>query len=312
MSARQRTLAACGFVLALCAAPGVGAGAETASDGSYLGVHAQSNSNVLDDENVYQGITVTSVVENSPAAGAGLLPGDVLLEANGVALAHPDTLDDLVEKLAPGAPVKLRLERARRPVEVEVRTVARIPALPPPVESAAPTAVDDSGTLVERRRLGFEFRAADPARLAALGLSQRFGVVVERVAARSPLREVGVDAGDLVLEADGQPIPSAGDLLRFLDGLRTERTLDLVVWDAEQGRREVDVALHKPERRLTKLGIPLLFSFERKAQLSDYSALLGLIRVTRLENGSRIRLLYFFDFETGSTDELIDVGGKTS
>jgi S1-C subfamily serine protease len=311
MSAMHRTLGACGLVLALCAAPG--AGAETTSGGGYLGVHAQSNSNVLDDENVDQGITVTSIVENSPAAGAGLLPGDVLLEANGVALAHPDTLDDLVEKLPPGAPVKLRLERARRPIEIEARTVARIPVPPPPVASAGPgAAVDDSGTLVERRRLGFEFRAADPERLASLGLSQRFGVVVERVAARSPLREVGIDAGDLVLEADGQPIPSAGDLLRFLDGLRTERTLELVVWDAEQGRREVDVALHKPERRLTKLGIPLLFSFERKAQLSDYSALLGLIRVTRLENGSRIRLLYFFDFETGSTDELIDVGGKTS
>ena len=303
----RRSVLLCALALA---GPGL-AYAQDAAGGSYLGVHAQSNSNVLDSENVEQGITVTSVVENSPAAGVGLWPGDVLLEANGVALGHPDALDDLIEKLAPGSPVKLRLERARRSMEVEARTVARVAAPPPPVETAAP-ADADTGTLVERRRLGFEFRSAPPDLLEGLGLSSRFGVEVQRVAERSPLRGVGVEPGDLLLEVDGEPIPSAAELLDFLDKQRSAREVSLVVFERDTGRRELDVALHEPEFRVRKLSIPLLFSLERKPEVSEYSALAGLFKWTRLENGTRVRLLYFFSFETGSSDELIDVGGKAS
>lgn len=278
---------------------------------SYLGVHAQSNSNVLDAENVEQGITVTTVVENSPAAEAGLLPGDVLLEANGVALGHPDALDDLVEALAPGSPVKLRLERARRPMQVEARTVVRVQVPPPPPESIA-SAATDTGALLERRRLGFEFRSAPPELLEELGLSRRFGVQVERVAPRSPLREAGVDPGDLLLEVDGEPIPSAAELLGYLDAQRSARSVSLTVFERDKGRREVDVELHEPEFRARKLSIPLLFSFDRKPEVSEYSALFGLVKWTRLESGTRFRLLYLFSFESGSDDELIDVGGKSS
>jgi S1-C subfamily serine protease len=306
----SRTRAALACTLALLASPAF-ASSGTDGAGSYLGVHAQSNSNVLDAENVEQGITVTSVVENSPAAGAGLLPGDVLLEANGVALGHPDTLDDLVETLAPGSPVKLRLERARRALELEARTVARIAVPAPPVEAAPPTDAD-TGTLLERRRLGFAFRSAPPELLESLGLSRRFGVEVQRVAERSPLREAGVEPGDLLLEIDGEPIPSSAELLGFLDRQRSARRVKLAVFERDQGRREVDVALHQPEFRARKLSIPLLFSFDRKPEVSEYSALAGLVKWTRLENGTRFRLFYLFSFETGSDDELIDVGGEGS
>jgi serine protease Do len=299
-----------GCALALLASAAFAAD-ETAQGGSFLGVDTQSNSNVLDDENAEQGITVVRVVENSPAAGAGLLPGDVLLEANGVSLGHPDTLADLIDALAPGSPIKLRLERARHAMELEARTVARIAVPPPPVESG-PITDADAGTLVERRRLGFEFRSAAPELLEGLGLSSRFGVEVERVGPRSPLREAGVEAGDLLLEVDGEPIPSAADLLAFLDKQRTTRTLSLVVFERDKGRREVDVALHEPEFRVRKLRVPLLFSLDRKPEVSEYSALLGLFKWTRFETGTRVRLFYFFSFETGSDDELIEVGGKSS
>jgi S1-C subfamily serine protease len=288
---RRRQSLAVGCALVLLASPAFAAG-EKAESGSFFGVDTQSNSNVLDDENAEQGITVVSVVENSPAAGAGLLPGDVLLEANGVSLGHPDTLADLIDGLAAGSPIKLRLERARHPMELEARTVARL-AVPPAVESAPPTDAD-AGTLVERRRLGFEFRSAAPDLLEGLGLSPRFGVEVQRVGERSPLREAGVEPGDLLLEVDGAPIPSAAELLAFLDKQRTARTL------------------HAPEFRVRKLRIPLLFSLERKPEVSEYSALLGLFKWTRFETGTRVRLFYFLSFETGSNDELIEVGGKGS
>ncbi len=43
-------------------------------------------------------VKVTEVEPNSPAARAGIQPGDIIVEANGTPVLHPKTLDDLVRK----------------------------------------------------------------------------------------------------------------------------------------------------------------------------------------------------------------------
>jgi len=289
--------------------PSYGHAQADSNPSSYLGVYAQSNSNVLEATNVYAGITVTQVVENSPAAAAGVEVGDILLSANGVELETPGRLDELVAALTPGGVIVLRLERDGKIQELEARTVERLPT-PPPKASAAP--YDDAAALrVDRRHLGFEFRSADPERLRALGLSPSSGVEVVRVPEQSPLRGASVAPGDIITEVDGRPIPSSRELAEFLEKLTGRASLELTVWDGEEGQRRIDVPLYKPETKLTRLRIPGLFSLQRGKEKSEYSALLGLFRWTRLANGSRFRLLYWFALETGAPDELIDMGSGT-
>lgn len=290
-------------IFALCLLPRM-----ASAEGSFLGARAASNANMLDAENVYSGITVVEVVENSPAAAAGIEPGDVLLAVNGVELSHPGELQDLLDSLPAGAPLELRIERNGELLLRSVNSVARIPPGPAPVGAGTEEAGAVLQIRVERRRLGFEFRTAEPERLAALGQSRRFGVRVDRIAERSPLRSAGIVPGDLLVEVDGRPIPSPDALLQYLDGLKTAESVDLTVWPSGGERRNVTVALYRPDRRLTQLRIPLFFSLSRSPEKSEYSALLGAFHLTRLANGSRLRLLWLFTIETGSVDELIDVG----
>jgi serine protease Do len=43
-------------------------------------------------------VKVTEVEPSSPAARAGIEPGDIIIEANGTPVLHPKTLDELVRK----------------------------------------------------------------------------------------------------------------------------------------------------------------------------------------------------------------------
>jgi S1-C subfamily serine protease len=295
----MRASAACALALIAISLPLPAAAGE-----SYLGIYAKSNANVLEASNVIEGITVTRVVENSPAAAADLRPGDVLLEANGVALTHPDVLADLEDTLPAGAPVTLRLERAQRVIDRRLTTVPRLETTPAP----AP-APEDARAWIERKRLGVEVRAAAPERLSALGLSERFGVEVVAVAARSPLREAEIGPGDLILEIDGERIPSAEDFVGYLDGDRAGSRFALAVVGADDRRRSVDVRAYRPSRELLRLWLPPLLYIDRGADASEYSFLLGAFHWTRLASGSRIRLLWLIRCETGSTDELLEVEG---
>ena len=301
-----RVAAACTIALGVARADDGTAVEETAPT-AYLGVYAKSNRNVLDADNVYPGITVSKVVENSPAEAAGLRVGDILLEGNGTKLSHPDRLADLLDATPIGAPVELRVERNARVLDVALITVER---RAPPETGASEAAPDlaSSELRVERRRLGIEFREAGEDRLVALGLSPRFGVEIVRLADRSPLRRVGVREGEILYAIGGEPIPSAQDLLDFLDQTDAVDALALTVYGAE-GPRELQVAPFRPGLRLKKLSIPLVFSLERGPDRSEYAALLAAFRWTRFENGSNIRLLWLIEIETGSSEELLEVGG---
>jgi len=281
---------------------------------SYLGVHTRSNSNVLEATNLYEGVTVTRVGENSPAAAVGVKPGDVLLQANGAVIAHPSELDALVAALPVGSEVKLRLERDERVIEVATRTVALVAPLESdesPAESGEGEAVVVAPTSwIERRHVGVEFGQPSEERARELGLNPSQGVEVRRMAQASPMRAAGIPLGAVLVVVDGKPILDPGQLIEFLDKLTTEQSLMWTVRDGPGRDREVEVPTYKPEWRLQRCAVPLLFNVERTRDKSDYSFLLGLVRVERYDAGTRVRLLYFFDLKTGTWDELLEVEGS--
>jgi serine protease Do len=66
-------------------------------------------------------VKVTEVEPNSPAARAGIQPGDIIVEANGAPVLHPKTLDEAVRK--GGAILKLVVvsPRTNQKTQVDVK-----------------------------------------------------------------------------------------------------------------------------------------------------------------------------------------------
>ena len=55
------------------------------------------------------------------------------------------------------------------------------------------------------------------------------GIGVAEVMERSPAERAGLKAKDVILEVDGRPVTSAGDLQRLMFGDAIGRTADLLV-----------------------------------------------------------------------------------
>lgn len=66
-----------------------------------------------------RGVRVSRVAEGSPADDAGVEPGDMLLGANGRALAGPLDWESVLLDLRAGDPLSLALDGQRRPVALE-------------------------------------------------------------------------------------------------------------------------------------------------------------------------------------------------
>jgi DNA-binding MarR family transcriptional regulator len=62
----------------------------------------------------------------------------------------------------------------------------------------------------------------------AVGLEERPGVLIVRVKRESPAAEAGLDRGDLVVAAGGEPVRTIGDLQRAIRAAKKTITLDLV------------------------------------------------------------------------------------
>jgi S1-C subfamily serine protease len=94
----------------------------------YLGIAAQPVS--VPEKQRDQGMNadallVVDVKDGTPAAEAGMLVGDVLVSLDGVALASPEDLLDLLVGDRVGRPLTLRVLRGGRPADVSVTPAER-------------------------------------------------------------------------------------------------------------------------------------------------------------------------------------------
>ena len=72
-----------------------------------------------------QGVLVSAVVTDAPAAKAGVVPGDVLMSVAGHAVNSPEELLQRVAALKPDSNARLGIERSGRPLTLTVRVGTR-------------------------------------------------------------------------------------------------------------------------------------------------------------------------------------------
>jgi regulator of sigma E protease len=181
-------------------------------------------------------IDVKAVQAGSPAAAAGIEPGDRLLAVDGTPIADPLVLDETLRRQA-GTPVKLSLARAGvdREVELTPRAVSWIEESRWP---ASPVSVSSLGVAVGVDALVAAVDPDGPAARAGIKPGER----VTRVVFVSPEEQKAGQRknaeGGLELSTKSPSWPYVMAALQQVDaGTR----LDLVVEDAEGTKRDVSI-----------------------------------------------------------------------
>jgi S1-C subfamily serine protease len=171
---------------------------------------------------------VERVLEGTPAARAGVAPGDRLLDLDGVPVEDADAETGFIQRRAPGTEVRLRL---RGPDGTERDARVRLGEL------AAQPRLLFNGLGVQERE-SFDTSAA---RFAVAGVPGGRRVVVSSVDEGCSAACAGIRAGDWIVEIAGTPVLSASDYGRLAtDACAVAECVEVTVYRAgEEQRRKV-------------------------------------------------------------------------
>ncbi len=224
-------------------------------DGGYLGVQTQE----ISKENfskfglsAVRGVGVEKVLENSPAAQAGLQNGDVILRFNGEEISSVKKLSRLIDEVAPDHQATLTISRSGSEREITVTLGKRpfgffengkfdvkimppnvqMPQIPPmtdlpqmkefPQMKELPMMKDGEkfGEFVWQfgagRQIGVGVTPLTKQLGEYFGVAEGKGLLISSVRENSPAEKAGLKAGDVIVEADGKEVKGNGDLIRAI------------------------------------------------------------------------------------------------
>jgi serine protease Do len=156
-----------------------------------------------------RGAMVSSVFEGSPADGAGLVEGDVIISFDGEEVSDYAALQRMVAAHSPGVNITLGYIRDGRERETSLtlgdRTEAtgELATAPPPEEPAT------------GEWLGLTVETFTDSTARRLGVSFVQGVLVTAVEPGSPADRKSIRAGDVIVEVDGEGVPDVATFDRM-------------------------------------------------------------------------------------------------
>jgi serine protease Do len=176
------------------------------------------------------GALVSSVMEGSPAAKAGVKTGDVIVEFGGKKVAKATDLPGLVADVPVGRDVPIVVTREGKEMRLNTR-IARL-------EDEAPAKVADTEG---KGQLGLSVQPLTPPMARELGLKVKEGVLVRDVVQGGRAAEAGIRAGDVIVEINRQPVRTVEDLKARVD---------------KQGKNEPMVLLVNRDGQALYLAVP--------------------------------------------------------
>ncbi|MDQ7788048.1 MAG: DegQ family serine endoprotease [Thermodesulfovibrionales bacterium] len=170
------------------------------------------------------GALVSDVAKDSPAAKAGILRGDIILEFNGKEVKDVSSLRNMVAQSKSGTEISMKILRSGKEFTVKIiikelpREVAEVTTdqMPSETEStilAGLTVMDLSKEII--RQLGFN--------------KGERGVVVVRVEPGSPADEAEIKKGDIIKEIDKREIGNLNDYTRISSNIKRNSSVLLFI-----------------------------------------------------------------------------------
>ena len=176
-----------------------------------LGAHIQNLTTELAESYRYgstEGALVADVLEDGPAAKAGLKPHDIVSKLNGRAVRSSAQLRNRIAATPPGTKVQLEVYRdgRRMTVNVVLDSLADAPQGPLGLKE------------VPIEPLGLNVVPLTPELARRLEIREGTGVIVSSMISNSPVRSVGLIPGDMIVSVDNTEIKSPEDLVRAMGG----------------------------------------------------------------------------------------------
>jgi predicted metalloprotease with PDZ domain len=184
------------------------------------------------------GLEVGKVSRGSPAEAAGILPGDIIIMVDHRKILDTPALMEAMERVRPGKtmqvsllrrgellhlPVNLWKPEPEPPAPTPATQQAEPPHTAPDRQAEAPRASErqtEAPRAPEADKLWLGVSTADitPEEAAGLRLGKPGGAKVVSVAKGSPLGEMGVKPGDVIVKLDGRVVTDSHTLDTTLAG----------------------------------------------------------------------------------------------
>lgn len=252
--------------------------------GSYLGIETEE----VTRENFarfglreVRGVVVEKVVENSPAAQAGLQAGDVIIKFDGEEVKSVRKLSRLISEVAPDQRVEITILRGGDEREInatmgkreipavfngnfKMENFPKMPQMPdmqkmPQVQIVPPVAKteafvwknDGENTFFfgSNRQIGVSVSSLSKQLGEYFGVSDGKGLLISSVRENSPAAKAGLKAGDVIVEADGKEVKTNVDLMRALNG-KKEGVIELTII-RDRNRQTIQVTPEKIQGEIT-------------------------------------------------------------
>jgi serine protease Do len=150
-----------------------------------------------------KGVLIADVVQDSPAAKAGIVAGDIVVEFDKKKVETPQDLQKVVATATPGkgVPVKVWRDKGEKTLEIQIGDT--------PDDSVAAKFTNKGKSM-----LGLDVRPLTPELARELRLRSAEGVVVVAVDDESAAAEAGMQRGDVIREVNRQRIRTLPDFER--------------------------------------------------------------------------------------------------
>ena len=164
------------------------------------------------------GALVSAVENDSPAAKAGIQPGDVIVSVNGKEVKSSNELPPLIANILPGNSAKLQVWRKGSLRDIDVKVGAQ--------KEDKDKVASAEGKEANLGRLGLGLRTLTPEERRQV--DGKGGLLVESVSGAAA--RAGIRPGDVVLSVNGEPVSSV-EQLRSLVAKASKRVALLIQRD---------------------------------------------------------------------------------